>query len=213
MANNEAEFHRQVGLMIVRNRLGGVILCGGHSRRMGAPKEWMRVGDEFALVRVARELLLVAPAVVAAAREKQALPTLPTGVGVVHDRFSGAGPLAGLTAGMEALKEECDAIIVTPCDHPWVTAAFLQRLVNELDDAPAIVPAHGDRVFALLGVYRASLLPLLLSQLQRGDFRAAGFARACGAKMVDAESLRDVDPELVSLRNINTPGDVAHAYW
>lgn len=195
--------------MTARMRLGGVILCGGHSRRMGAPKEWMRAGDEFALVVVARELLLVAPQVVAAAREKQTLPRLPTGVEVVHDRFAGAGPLAGLAAGMEALKEKCDAIIVTPCDHPWVTAAFLQRLVDELGDAPAIVPAQGDRVFALLGVYRTSLLPTLLSHLQTGDFRAAGFARSCGAKMVDAESLRDMDLNLISLRNVNSPDDLS----
>lgn len=209
MANNAVRIHRRVCAMMTRDQLGGVILCGGHSRRMGAPKEWMRAGDEFALVVVARELLLVAPQVVAAAREKQSLPPLPTGVEMVHDRFAGAGPLAGLAAGMEALKEKCAAIIVTPCDHPWVTAAILRRLVDELGDAPAIVPVHGDKVFALLGVYRTSLLSTLLSHLQNGDFRAAGFARSCGAKLVDAESLRDIDSNLISLRNVNSPDDLS----
>lgn len=195
-------FNVQSGL-----RLGGVVLCGGHSRRMRAPKEWLRVDGEYVLVRLARVLAEVAGRVVVAARAGQELPPLPDGVQIVCDVISNAGPLAGLAAGMEALARDCDAVIVTPCDHPWISADFLRRLVAELGDAPAVVPKHGDRLFALLGVYRMSVLPMLRESLTRGDFRAAGFAQACGARVLDADALRAVDPELTSMRNINAPGD------
>lgn len=171
---------------------------------MGQPKEWLLAEGEFVLIRVARVLGEVAERVVVAAREGQELPPLPEGMEIVRDRLIDAGPLAGLAAGMEALKEQCDAVIVTPCDHPELRAAFLRRLIAELKDAPAVVPKLGDRWFPLLGAYRLTVLPKLMQTLERGECRATEFARRCGAKILDAERLREVDPESESLRNVNT---------
>lgn len=174
---------------------------------MGQPKEWLRADGEYVLVRAAMVLGEVADKVVVAARTGQELPPLPMGVEVVRDRFADAGPLAGLAAGMEALQDHCDAIIVAPCDHPWIRADFLRRLIEELGTSPAVVLKQGDRIYPLLGVYRMSALPMLVECLERGDHRAAGFAQACGARFVDADIFREIDPELESLRNVNTTGD------
>ncbi len=79
-------------------QVGGVVLCGGQSRRMGRAKAWLPFGTEIMLPRVVRLLgEAVSPIVVVAAPE-QDLPPLPDDVRVVRDEEKGRGPLQGLDA-------------------------------------------------------------------------------------------------------------------
>ncbi|HZZ79106.1 MAG TPA: nucleotidyltransferase family protein, partial [Gemmataceae bacterium] len=79
-------------------RVGGVILCGGQSSRMGRPKAWLPIGDEVMLPRIVRLLReTVAPLVVVAAAG-QDLPELPADTKIVHDEQPGRGPLQGIAA-------------------------------------------------------------------------------------------------------------------
>ena len=85
--------------------VGGIVLCGGKSTRMGSPKEWLPIGEETLLQRVVRVVSHVVSPVVVATRKNQELPPLPAGVRVVHDVVEDFGPLAGIAAGMDALRE------------------------------------------------------------------------------------------------------------
>ena len=50
-------------------RVGGVVLCGGKSSRMGTPKCWLPFGDEVLLQRVVRVVGgVLSPVVVVAAK-------------------------------------------------------------------------------------------------------------------------------------------------
>ena len=69
-------------------KLGGLVLCGGHSKRMGIAKAWLPFGPERMLPRVVRLLSeAVAPIVVVAAQGQQ-LPDLPPGTTVARDQRS-----------------------------------------------------------------------------------------------------------------------------
>ena len=83
---------------------GGIVLCGGKSTRMGAPKATLPFGPETMLQRVVRLLgTVVSPIVVVAARE-QVLPELPDGVIVTRDEREQQGPLEGLRAGLRRFR-------------------------------------------------------------------------------------------------------------
>src|SRR5215475_5887673 len=98
--------------------LGGVVLCGGQSRRMGRPKAWLPFGGELMLPRVVRLLgEAVAPLVVVAA-PGQDVPPLPTDVEIVRDPERGRGPLLGLAAGLAALRGRADVAYLSSCDAP-----------------------------------------------------------------------------------------------
>src|SRR5262245_46114604 len=84
-------------------RVGGVVLCGGQSSRMGRPKAWLPIGGETMLGRVVRLLGEVVSPLVVVAAPGQELPPLPPGVTVVRDPERGRGPLQGLAAGLPAL--------------------------------------------------------------------------------------------------------------
>jgi molybdopterin-guanine dinucleotide biosynthesis protein A len=190
-----------------RQRIGGIILCGGRSRRMGSPKEWIRAGDEYLLSRLVRVVGEACSPVVVAGRRDQALPPLPAAVGVVNDAFEDIGPLAGLLAGMERLSESTDAVFVTPGDHFGLRKAFIDRLIERLADHPAVVIGYSGTVFPLLGIYRSRLVPDLRRMITMGERAAWRFAETIGAIAIPAEEFHDVDGELASLRNANSPGD------
>src|ERR1700724_95875 len=96
--------------------VGGIVLCGGQSKRMGRPKAWLPFAGEIMLPRVVRMLgAVVCPIVVVAAQE-QDLPPLPDGVRIVRDEEKGRGPLAGLAAGLAALAGEVEAAYASSCD-------------------------------------------------------------------------------------------------
>src|SRR5438128_4376608 len=88
---------------------GGIILCGGQSKRMGRPKAWLPFGGETMLPRVVRLLSQVVAPVVVVAAPGQDLPALPAGVAVVRDEERGRGPLQGLAAGLKALQGQAEA--------------------------------------------------------------------------------------------------------
>ena len=74
-------------------RTGGIVLCGGQSRRMGRPKAWLPFGPERLLQRVVRLVSTAADPVAVVAAPGQDLPELPRSVVVARDPVSGRGPL------------------------------------------------------------------------------------------------------------------------
>src|SRR6476619_864368 len=83
------------GYWLLLMTVGGVVLCGGKSTRMGTAKATLPFGNETMLQRVVRLLeTAVSPIVVVAARE-QALPALPAHVAVTRDEREAKGPLEG----------------------------------------------------------------------------------------------------------------------
>ncbi len=187
--------------------IGGLVLCGGDSRRMGQSKAWLMLNGQSILERVVTTVSSVCSEVVVAGRSGKSLPPLSIPVRYAYDDSKYAGPLAGMAAGMTLLEPTCDAVIVVACDHPLVQTKFLQALIDALGDEMAVVPEYEDRAYPLLGVYRISTLSTLKSQLASKNFRAMDFVRDCGAKLISAKDVAHEDGGLMSLKNVNTPED------
>src|SRR5690349_14037284 len=106
----------------------GVVLCGGESRRMGRPKEWLPFGPERMLQRVVRLVSMAAKPVVVVAAAGQLLPELPADVLIAHDQVAGRGPLVGLAAGLAALPASGELVFAIGVDSPLVRPAWITRL-------------------------------------------------------------------------------------
>jgi molybdopterin-guanine dinucleotide biosynthesis protein A len=188
-------------------RVGGIVLCGGQSSRMGRPKAWLPFAGELLLGRVVRLLgTVVAPQIVVAA-PGQDVPPLPEGVQVVRDPELGRGPLQGLAAGLEALRHRADAAYVSSCDVPFLRPAFVRRMIELLGEHVACVPQVGGLLHPLAAVYRLQVAAVAARLLAEGRRRTTLLADAVPTRIVTAEELAAVDPGLESLRNINTPED------
>jgi molybdopterin-guanine dinucleotide biosynthesis protein A len=187
--------------------IGGIVLCGGASRRMGKAKDRLEIGDETMLGRTVRVVGEVAKPVVVAAREGQELASLPTGIEVVRDNFVSVGPVAGIEAGLRGLQGRCDAAIVTACDHPELSSAVLRALAREFSGKAmsVLIVEHEGRWCPLLGVYGTELAEAARGFLLRGGRAAARFAEECHAVVISSEAFREVDPSLRSFVNVNDP--------
>ena len=192
--------------------LAAIIVCGGESRRMGQPKAWLRFGPELMLQRVVRLVSSVVGPIVVVAAPGQELPELPEKVLVARDPERGRGPLQGLAAGLAALSDESDLVYATATDVPFLQPAWIERLTTLIGDYDLAIPRCEGFLHPLAALYRrASVLPACDALLQDGRLRPAFLVDILRARVVRADELRGVDPELLTLRNLNTPEDYRSA--
>src|SRR5262245_13112233 len=171
---------------------------------MGSPKALLPFGDETMLQRVVRLLAtVVSPIVVVAARE-QTLPELPADVTVARDEHEGRGPLEGLRAGLKALPAGAEAAYVTSCDVPLLVPAFADRMIDLLGDHDIAVMEIDGFPHPLSAVYRRRTLPHVEHLLARDRLRPVYLFEAVRTRRVTPAEMAAVDPELLTLRNLNT---------
>jgi molybdopterin-guanine dinucleotide biosynthesis protein A len=185
--------------------VGGIVLCGGQSKRMGRPKAWLPFGDEVMLQRVVRILGSVVQPIVVVAAPDQEVPALPAAIEVVRDEERGRGPLQGLAAGLQALRHRVEAAYVSSCDVPLLQPAFVRRLIELLGDNAVCVPHVGSYHHPLAAVYRMRVLEAVQRLLVAQRMRPVFLFDEVPTRVVGMEDLREVDPAGQSLRNLNTP--------
>ena len=186
---------------------GGIVLCGGRSTRMGVPKATLPFGPETMLQRVVRLLgTVVAPIVAVAARE-QVLPELPDDIIVARDEREQRGPLEGLRAGLRALPDSVEIAYVTSCDVPLLVPGFVARMIELLGDHDIAVMEIDGFAHPLSAVYRRDTLPHVESLLARDKLRPVFLFDAVRTRRVQTAEMTAVDPQLYTLRNLNTPED------
>jgi molybdopterin-guanine dinucleotide biosynthesis protein A len=190
---------------------GGIVLCGGKSTRMGVPKAGLMFGDETMLQRVVRLLGTVAAPIVVVAARDQELPDLPEDIILTRDERDERGPLEGLRAGLKALPESVDAAYVTSCDVPLLVPDFAERMIDLLGDHDIAVMEVDGFTHPLSAVYRRTTLPHIESLLAQDRLRPAFLFDAVRTKRVQTIDMLSTDPQLRTLRNLNTPDDYREA--
>jgi molybdopterin-guanine dinucleotide biosynthesis protein A len=168
---------------------------------MGRDKATLPFGPDTLLGWVVRRVRSVCPRVLVVAREPDQYP----GFEVVSDRFPGLGPLAGLHAGLSAAETELGVCVA--CDLPFVEPALLRHLLRRAQGADAVVPVVRGRPEPLCAVYRRTVLPPAETLLQAGGGSLRDLFARLRVHFVPEPELRQVDPELVSFLNLNTPED------
>jgi molybdopterin-guanine dinucleotide biosynthesis protein A len=176
-----------------------VVLAGGDSRRMGRPKALLPVGSttliEWLVARLAPEF---AHLVVAGRGPERLPPGLRPHL--APDLHAGAGPLAGVEAGLAASPHE--VVVAVACDMPAVSVGLLRRLAEAAGDAgvDAAVPRIAGRPEPACAAYRRSAAGPIAAALDAGRRRAADTLAALRVRWLDGE-------DEAEFANLNTPGD------
>jgi molybdenum cofactor guanylyltransferase len=180
-----------------------VVLAGGKSSRMGRPKALLPFGDEPLIVHIVRGLKRLFAEIVVVAAPGQELPALP--VKLVRDEVAYQGPVGGIYYGLKAAGGEFS--FVTSCDVAFLNSPLISYLTSQIPEHDVVVPYWQDRFQPLHAVYRRSVLPLLESQLERGELRPVYLFDKVRTRRVGEEEIRSFDPQGLSFFNMNTPDD------
>ena len=196
---------------VVSQSVGGIVLCGGRSSRMGHPKLTLPFGNESMLARVVRILRTTVRSVIVVAAREQDVPPLPSDVRILRDDQEYLGPLAGMAVGLRGLAGEVDAAYVSSCDAPLLSSAFVAEIVRRLGSRELAVPKEGDFHHPLAAVYRTSLAERAGQLIAAQRLRPLFLIQASDSVEIPIDELRGVDPQLQSLRNLNRPEDYEEA--
>src|SRR5262245_2470076 len=189
---------------------GGIVLCGGKSTRMGRSKALLPFGPETMLQRVVRLLGSVVQPIVAVAAADQQLPALPASVIVTRDEREGRGPLEGLRSGLKALPPEVELAYVTSCDVPLLVPGFVGQMLELTEGFDIAVMEIDGFAHPLSAVYCRTTLPYVEDLLAQDRLRPAFLFDAVRTRRVTAAEITS-DPDLRTLRNLNTPEDYERA--
>lgn len=186
--------------------IGGVLLCGGQSTRMGRAKALLPFRHWTMVEQVLATLQQVVDPIVVVAAADQELPSLERAT-VVRDERPESGPLEGIRVGLKSLPLSCHAAYVTSCDVPLLRPEFIQFIVDQLAEHDAVVPFEDKFAHPLAAVYRTSVVATIDTLIADDRWRPRFLIDQIDTCRIDVEQLRSVDPQLDSLRNINRPED------
>lgn len=190
-------------------RHAAIVLAAGASRRLGTPKQLLNVDGETLLHRAARLALATAPAQTLvvlgaeAAAMREAVADLDVR-SVVCDDWQ-RGQSASLQAGVSALEDGIEGVLVLLCDQVGLDAAHANTLLQAWHDAPtrAVASAYADVIGVPAVLPRAWFADVLRLQGDRG-------AREL-LRRREAEVVKIAAPALA--RDVDTPRDARGVTW
>jgi molybdopterin-guanine dinucleotide biosynthesis protein A len=120
------------------------------------------------------------------------------------------GPLAGLVAGLEAVGAEASVVLVAGGDMPTLEPAVLRLLVAAATapGAAAAVLESAPPAPLPLAVRPGPALAAARALLAADRRSLAGLVEALGARGVEAERWRALDPAGATLADVDVPADL-----
>ena len=184
--------------------VGGVLLTGGASRRLGAPKSELLVDGERLADRAARVLSQVCDPAVEVGRGASALAC-------VREEPAGSGPLAAFAAGVTAIRSSGarGAVLVLAVDLPFVDVPLLEWLAHN-EPAGTLVPTVAGRAQSLCARYAPDALDHANDVLATGERSMHALLDRLDVRYADESDWRAVADARAFL-DVDTEADVARA--
>ena len=190
-----------------------IILAGGSSSRFGQDKGLLQLTNK-PLIRhvldrvgdIVDEKLIV---VSSKSQVEQYLKVIDPSIDVLVDTANGCGPLAGALTGFEKACGEYS--LVLPCDTPFVSKDVLLLLLELRMNKNAVIPRWPNGyIEPLQAVYRTKpALEAARNALCAGKSNVQAMVdRLRSVRYVSTLVLEQLDPELRTFFNVNTPLDL-----
>jgi molybdopterin-guanine dinucleotide biosynthesis protein A len=191
-------------------RIGAVILAGGRSSRFGRDKLAEPIDGRPLLDHAIEAVRPFASAIVVVG-PPGGNPPVPERVTLVRDVTPFEGPLAGLVTGLGAIAEP--VVLVIGGDMPSLVGAVVESMVVALvPDVDVVVLEHDGRPRPLPMILRRDAGLAAASRLYAtGERRLGALTVTLPTHVIPEPTWRLLDPDASSLRDIDTPADLADA--
>jgi molybdopterin-guanine dinucleotide biosynthesis protein A len=192
-----------------------IVLAGGFSKRLGQDKGLAKLAGKPLVLhtlerasKVVDEVLVV----VSSKRQREHYSLIPKETRIVIDIENIRSPLVGALSGLANVHAEYSLLL--PCDAPFVSCKVVQLLFEVCEGVEAVVPRWpNDYIEPLQAVYEtSSALEAAKQALGRGEVRPLNMIHLLRkVRYLSTMVIRQIDPNLTTFFNINTPTDLANA--
>lgn len=188
-----------------------LVLAGGRSTRLGRDKALEPVGGVPVLARVLHVLARLTGDIVLveAPGAQRELPDLDVALRRTVDDTPGAGPLAGLAAGLRASRSAHAWAVA--CDLPFLHQGLLLRLMGAAPGWEAVVPVWQGRPQPLCAVYSRACLAAAERLLAGPDRSLRALLAACSTRYLSEEEVRAAGAGPAAFLDVNTAARLAEA--
>ncbi|MEW6010975.1 MAG: molybdenum cofactor guanylyltransferase [Euryarchaeota archaeon] len=130
----------------------------------------------------------------------------------LKDEIESQGPLSGIYTGLSHM--ESDYALVIPCDSPFISTYFIEKVYNVYENSKeiydALIPFWGVKnnhhFEPLHGIYHKRSKKTIYFQLLKGKKDVKSLVKKLNTIFVEVSKL---DPSLKSFKNFNRPEDVS----
>jgi molybdopterin-guanine dinucleotide biosynthesis protein A len=191
------------------DRILGVVLAGGASRRFGSPK-WSAELAGRTMGERAVAALEPNTAKVGVVGNDPALAAL--GVEVRSDLRAGKGPLGALHTALHWAQElSLSAVFLLACDLPLAGAEIVRTVVDTWTDDDVVVPFGPRGPEPLCGLYSVNLLPEVERALSVDELALHALMERVHARRVPMHAAQAASGLADPFLNVNTREDLARA--
>ena len=189
--------------------VAAAIIAGGPARRLGgATKPLLEIDGRAVADRQLAVLRPIFPRLLVVANDPG--PWRARGVEVVPDRVAGAGPLAGISAALEAAGD-AESVVCVAGDLPFLSPALMTALRDGAPEADALAPRPAGRAEPLCARYAVRARTVVDARLAGGRFALHELLAELATVWLDDAALAALDPDGSSFINLNTPDDLRRA--
>ena len=185
----------------------GIVLAGGKSSRFGRNKALVEINGIRLIERVIGvvEPLFENLLVITNAPQDYAYLNLP----MVEDLIKGLGPLGGIFTGLKTISDEAGFFVA--CDMPFLNAELIRHMAHLTEDFDVVVPKLDWKIEPLHAIYSKSCIPAITELIENRDYQIFNFFKKVRVRYLSAREIREFDPELKFLLNINRPEELVNA--
>ncbi len=183
-------------------KVSGVILAGGNSRRMGTNKALVKWRGKALFEWVFSAMSFVCDEIIISSNSD---PGLFPGYWLVPDLHPGIGPIAGLESGL--FHANNNLVLFASCDTPLLSSDLFKYMLDMHNDFDISLATHDGINEPMIGVYTKSVYKAFSDAINEGMHKPPHVIRSLNWQEInihDALNFYSVDMFL----NLNRPEDL-----
>lgn len=183
----------------MEKNIGGIIICGGKSRRFGSDKgsylfgkkEMIRYSIDI-LKKFTDQIIIVGPQTID-----------DSSISFADDIFKNSGPMGGIHSGL--IHSDFEYNLVLACDSPFTSEDIILKLLREgKKNDITIFRTPDSKYHPLTGLYHKNIINDLESHINNGDIKLTKFVLGQNHKVIELNK----QDNLESFININYLDDI-----
>jgi molybdopterin-guanine dinucleotide biosynthesis protein A len=187
-----------------KNKITGIILSGGKSRRMGENKAFIKIEGVPIIQRIYTLFKELFQEVIIVTNQVELFNNFDSKI--YSDLLPNKGVLGGLYTGIFFSTFRYSFCVA--CDMPFIKQSLVQYLIKHIGDEDVIVPRTKDGLQPLHAIYSKHCLDPIKIIIEQGKYKIIDFYHMVKVKIVEENDFVSLDPLRKSFINVNTPEEL-----